>query len=235
METRHSIRPEQNIATVLGAALGGLLVSAALVAALCIWSTGAWGAESVKDEYAEEIWQRSYQAAAKESILNRSAAPLSGLRATSQEQGQPKNQSAWDPKRLARIETHQDLIDHYSRQVDLDADLVKAVIYVESGGDPLALSRQGAAGLMQLMPATATQLGAVDRFDAETNIEAGARYLRSLLDRYHSVEVALWAYNAGPESVRLGRLPLQTQEYVPQVLRLRRDLKARQLNLRVGQ
>ena len=224
------MRPEQNIYNILGAALGGLLVSAALVTTLCVWVTGAWGAESVRDRSAEEIWERSYQTTARESILSRSAVPGIGEGAVRQK----RNGQLWDPNRLARIETHQDLIDFYSRQVGLDADLVKAVIYVESGGDPLALSQQGAAGLMQLMPATAAQLGAADRFDAEINIEAGTRYLRSLLDRYNSVELALWAYNAGPESVRLGRLPLQTQDYVPQVLRLRRHLKVRQLNVRVN-
>ena len=103
-----------------------------------------------------------------------------------------------------------------------DPNLVKAVIQVESGGDPNALSPKGAAGLMQLMPATAAELGAGDRFDPEQNIASGTRYLRGLIDQFKSTEVALWAYNAGPNAVRQGRMPLETQEYVPKVLRLRR-------------
>jgi soluble lytic murein transglycosylase-like protein len=117
------------------------------------------------------------------------------------------------------------LIERHSELQKLDADLVRAMIYAESGGDPQAISRAGAAGLMQLMPATASDLGVADRFDPEQNIASGTRYLRSLLDRFHSTEVALWAYNAGPEAVEQGRMPRETRHYVPQVLRLRRDLK----------
>ncbi len=75
---------------------------------------------------------------------------------------------------------------------------------------------------MQLMPATAAGLGVENRFDPEENIASGTRYLSYLLGRFQSVEVALWAYNAGPTAVRQGRMPLETQEYVPKVLRLRR-------------
>ena len=78
----------------------------------------------------------------------------------------------------------------------------------------------GAAGLMQLMPITAKELGVTDRFDPEQNIESGTRYLRRLLDRFGSTELALWAYNAGPSAVEAGRMPLETQEYVPRVLLL---------------
>ena len=75
---------------------------------------------------------------------------------------------------------------------------------------------------MQLMPATADDLGVENRFDPEENIASGTRYLSELIDRFKSVEVALWAYNAGPTAVHYGRMPLETQEYVPKVLRLRR-------------
>ena len=81
---------------------------------------------------------------------------------------------------------------------------------------------------MQLMPSTASAMGAIDRFDPEQNIASGTRYLRSLLDRFHSVELALWAYNAGPSAVRDGILPSETEDYVPKVMRLRRGFAVRE-------
>ena len=111
-----------------------------------------------------------------------------------------------------------ELIEFSGRKHKVETDLIKAIIQVESGGDPLAVSSAGAAGLMQLMPITAKELGVTDRFDPEQNIESGTRYLRGLMDRFGSTELALWAYNAGPTAVEEGRMPLETQEYVPRVL-----------------
>lgn len=79
--------------------------------------------------------------------------------------------------------------------------LVKAVIQVESAGKPKAVSGKGAAGLMQLMPATAKELGVADRFDPEQNIEGGSRYLQQMLDKYGKTDIALAAYNWGPGNV----------------------------------
>jgi len=81
-------------------------------------------------------------------------------------------------------------------------DLVRAVVQVESGFNPRARSPKGAMGLMQLMPATAAELGVDDPFDPEQNVRGGVTYLRQLLDRYDDNErLALAAYNAGPEAV----------------------------------
>ena len=77
---------------------------------------------------------------------------------------------------------------------------------------------------MQLMPITAKELGVTDRFDPEQNIDSGTRYLRRLIDRFGSAELALWAYNAGPTAVESGRMPEETQEYVPRVLLLKNSL-----------
>ena len=81
-------------------------------------------------------------------------------------------------------------------------DLVRAIIQVESAFDPRAHSEKGAMGLMQLMPATAADLQVTDPYDPDQNVRGGVAYLRQLLDRYDgNEELALAAYNAGPEAV----------------------------------
>jgi soluble lytic murein transglycosylase-like protein len=99
--------------------------------------------------------------------------------------------------------------------------LVAAMISVESHGDPSAISRAGAQGLMQLMPDTATTYGVRDAFDPEQNVGAGCRYIRDLLRRYHNnLSLALAAYNAGPGIVDATRgVPKfpETRAYVARV------------------
>jgi soluble lytic murein transglycosylase-like protein len=107
------------------------------------------------------------------------------------------------------------------------ADLVRAVIQVESAFNPRARSTKGALGLMQLMPGTAADLGVRDAFDPRENIRGGVAYLRSLLDRYdRNEELALAAYNAGPGSVeKYGRqVPpyRETRDYVARVTKMTR-------------
>ncbi len=96
--------------------------------------------------------------------------------------------------------------------------LLVATAYVESRMDPSAKSHAGAHGLLQLMPATARELR-LDRDDPATNVLAGARYLRQMLDRFGSVDLALAAYNAGPTAVaRAGAAPsVGTLRYVKNV------------------
>lgn len=104
----------------------------------------------------------------------------------------------------------------------VDPALVAAVAQTESGFDPRATSRTGAAGLMQLMPATASSLGVADPYDPAQNVRGGAAYLHALLERFHaSVPLALAAYNAGPGAVeRYGGIPpyVETQAYVDRVM-----------------
>jgi soluble lytic murein transglycosylase-like protein len=108
----------------------------------------------------------------------------------------PSGPHAMDAASLQR------LVADASDRTGVAASLVGAVIQAESGGDPSAVSRAGAAGLMQLMPDTAVQYGVANRFDPYENVDGGCRYLRDLLIRYHrNVSLALAAYNAGPGAV----------------------------------
>lgn len=118
------------------------------------------------------------------------------------------------------------LIDGYARSLGLEPRLVRAVIQVESGYNPRALSNKGAMGLMQLMPATVRELAVGDPYDPEENLRAGTAYLRRMLDRFDDrLEWALAAYNAGPSAVEEHRgVPPyeETRAYVRRVLGLYR-------------
>ncbi len=116
----------------------------------------------------------------------------------------------------------QPLLKQASAEHGVKEDLLRAVMEKESGFRPCAISSKGAQGLMQLMPATAKELGVHDPFDPKENIFAGARFLRQLLDRYQGdVALALGAYNAGAGRVdRAGAVPAipETRDYVTQIL-----------------
>ncbi|HVS01135.1 MAG TPA: lytic transglycosylase domain-containing protein, partial [Thermoanaerobaculia bacterium] len=113
-----------------------------------------------------------------------------------------------------------------ARHHALEPRLVQAVIQVESGFDPRAVSSKGAMGLMQLMPDTARLLRVSDPFDPEQNIRGGTLYLRQMIDSFQGrLELGLAAYNAGPNAVRryAGIPPYdETRNYVQRVLSLLR-------------
>jgi hypothetical protein len=105
----------------------------------------------------------------------------------------------------------------------VDPMLVRALIQVESGYRPHAKSRRGAMGLMQLMPSTARAYQVRNPFDPKTNIEAGIKHLKTLIDRFRGVELALAAYNAGPGAVeKFNGVPpyRETRSYVSRILAL---------------
>lgn len=114
------------------------------------------------------------------------------------------------------------VVSRAAARFDLDPNLLHAVIAQESGGKADAVSPKGAKGLMQLMDGTARAMGVRDPFDAEQNVYGGARYLRTLLDRWEGdVKLALAAYNAGPSAVeRHGGVPPypETENYVRRVM-----------------
>lgn len=112
------------------------------------------------------------------------------------------------------------LAESVARQYDLDPELVKKVIEIESGWNPYAVSSRGAIGMMQLMPETVKYLGVRNPYDPEENVTAGVRYLKYLIDRFGELKLALAAYNAGPSVVeKYGSIPPyeETRNYVKNI------------------
>ncbi len=122
-----------------------------------------------------------------------------------------------------RANTYKDAIEAYSIAYEVDPRLVKAIIATESCFDKKAISSVGARGLMQLMPATAKELGVKDSFDSNQNIRGGIKYFSQMLTRFNdNTELALAAYNAGPGAVeKYGGIPpyTETKGYVKKVLK----------------
>ena len=139
--------------------------------------------------------------------------------AVATEQAPPAPSQAGDPAVPGSIDG---IIQKASRRYAVDAGLIKAVVKAESNFNPKAVSSAGAQGLMQLMPATARQLGVTNAFDPEQNVMAGSRFLKELLERYDgNLDAALAAYNWGPGNVdRKGMgsaLPNETRAYLARV------------------
>lgn len=132
---------------------------------------------------------------------------------------QPKNLTC-DGKTL--LKQFSSIIINNAKKHNLDPELIKAVISVESNGNCRARSRKGAMGLMQLMPSTARELGVNNPYDPSDNIAGGARYLKLMLKTFKGdMLLALAAYNAGPGAVlKYGGLPPypETTQYVQKVL-----------------
>lgn len=134
----------------------------------------------------------------------------------------------WGADESAVLPSYSKLRDAFDPLIKLEADrhqvergLVKAVIHTESGFNPKALSKPGAQGLMQLMPATAKLYNVTDPFDPAQNVRAGTKHLKYLLDQYDRIELALAAYNAGEGNVeKYGGVPpfAETRDYIKRVM-----------------
>lgn len=115
-------------------------------------------------------------------------------------------------------------IEQAAARHNVDPNLVRAVVKVESNFNPNAVSRKGAMGLMQLMPSTARQLKVQDPFNPEQNVDAGVRHLKQLLENYGGdIKLTLAAYNAGAGAVaRSSGVPhyAETQNYVRRITNL---------------
>jgi len=131
----------------------------------------------------------------------------------------------YDQQLLAKATQYDSIIENAAVSAAVEPNLLRAVIVVESGFNSRAVSKRGAVGLMQLMPATASRYGVSNPFDARQNVHGGARYLKFLIDRFgHDVRLALAAYNAGEDAVQRngGQIPpfSETMAYVPRVLKI---------------
>ncbi len=133
----------------------------------------------------------------------------------------PPKQAASGQARTAARSDLDRVIQRSASRHQVDPDLVRAIIRVESNYNPYAVSSRGAQGLMQLIPATARRFGVRDVFDPSANLEGGIRYLKHLINRYNGdLELVLAAYNAGENAVsRHNGVPpfRETQNYLRKI------------------
>ncbi len=134
----------------------------------------------------------------------------------------PEDFPAPPPSAMASV-PYGDIIERVAAEQQVDPKIVRAVITVESAFQQRARSRKGAMGLMQLMPETANRYGVANPYDPASNIEAGIKHLKALLERFSSLPLALAAYNAGEAAVQRFRgIPpyAETRSYVSAILKL---------------
>jgi len=134
-------------------------------------------------------------------------------------------------KAVPAKKAYEDIIQEAATTYEIDPSLIRAVMQAESAFHPFVVSRAGAEGLMQLMPALADEMGVTDSFDPRENIMGGARYLKQLLDQHNgNIALTLASYNAGPGNVkRYGGVPpfKETRSYVKKIKAiLKRDQPA---------
>ena len=147
----------------------------------------------------------------------------------------PRPESVNSKKTAVRVKTgYHAIIQQAGRRHGVEAALIQAIIMAESSYNPRAVSNRGAAGLMQLMPATADSMGVKDKFDPEHNIDGGVRYFKRMLVRFDGdTRLALAAYNAGARKVRQynGIPPYKaTRSYIARVFKYYQTYKGLENN-----
>ncbi len=215
---------------------GKTIVAAAVLAALAPFAHGAElvtltnGYAMRCDHHAQvEGHVRLYLGAGEENYIEFASRDIAGVervpdlpapqaRRGEQAVAQPP---AVNAAGLTAADLHE-MLSAAGKAYHLDVDLLASVVKAESDGDAHAVSRAGAAGLMQLMPQTAAEMGVHDRFEPGQNVRGGSAYLDALLTRYRdNLALALAAYNAGPEAVdRYRGIPpyYETRVYVARVI-----------------
>lgn len=223
-----------------------------LIAVLALQANTAWPAERVTLRNGFDIncdhhalvdgRQRLYLSAAEGSYIELPPQEI----ATVEHVADPPPPSAQVPEKLSVPPASDpklsqadlaEILARAGRDHNLDVDLLASVVKAESGGNPHAASHAGARGLMQLMPATANELGVQDRDKPDQNVRGGSTYLDSLLVQYHdNLALALAAYNAGPAAVdRYHGIPPfhETRAYVARVIHeFNRRVRTREALLR---
>jgi soluble lytic murein transglycosylase-like protein len=173
--------------------------------------------------HASDVWRSE---GANGSISFTDSPPASGDYVRFNVDGPPPVVKNVTIRNFPNLDKFDGLITQASIQYGVPATLIKAVVLAESGMNPDAVSHAGAQGLMQLMPATAKDLGVMDSFDPIENIDGGSRYLAKMLDIFNGDRrLSLAGYNAGPNRVkRTMTVPAieETQTYVKRVLALER-------------
>jgi soluble lytic murein transglycosylase-like protein len=188
-----------------------------LAAVGVVWASGG-------DASAADI----YRSVGADGVISFSTKKQSGSKLYSRGRSNPARMPGDDsPERFSRYDLH---IREAATLYQIPAELVRAVIRVESDFDPRAISPKNARGLMQMIPATAERMMVTDAFDPRENIFGGTRYLRVLANLFNGdIELTVAAYNAGEGAVmRYGGIPpyAETQDYVTRVLALYRQYRS---------
>ena len=150
--------------------------------------------------------------------------------------GLTRSGDRYDPALLSHATRYDAIIEAAAESAGVEPNLLRAIIVVESGFNSRAVSKRGAVGLMQLMPATAARFGVSNRYDPRQNVRGGALYLGFLINRFgKNVRLALAAFNAGEEAVERsgGQIPpfSETLAYVPKVMSIYQALSEQRQRL----
>jgi len=209
---------------------------AIIATAIAVLPPAGWGAERVTlrngfaltcDHHTQmQDHTRLYLGTSETDYIDFASQEIAGVEKLPDPPSQSKvaatmSASRSDEAKLNPADLHE-ILARAGKEHNLDVDLLASVVKAESAGNPKAVSRAGARGLMQLMPATANELGVEDSYKPDQNVRGGSAYLNELLVRYDdNLAKALAAYNAGPEAVdKYHGIPpyRETRAYVARVI-----------------